>query len=138
MLNKVLFIDDDSVALMINRKLVEKSLFAKETMTALNGKRALDYYLALLQCANEEISYPRLVFLDLNMPVMDGWDFLEEFSKSVFPHFNQTKIVVLSSSINPEDLERSRKYSMVIEFIPKPVTFELLKRLEKDFDKIWA
>ena len=135
MLNKVLFIDDDSVALMLNRKLVEKALFAKETVTALNGKLAMDYYLTLLEQPQQENCCPQIVFLDLNMPVMDGWDFMEEFSRSIFPHFNQTKMVVLSSSINPADLERTRKYPMVIEFIAKPVTIEILQRLEKELNK---
>lgn len=132
MLNKVLFIDDDNVALMLNGKLVEKANFAKETLTALNGKLALDYYSDLLE-SQGDTDYPQLVFLDLNMPIMDGWDFLKEFSNTFYPHFSGTKIIVLSSSINPEDLQKSKTFPMVIDFIPKPVSIEILNRLKNEF-----
>lgn len=59
---------------------------------------------------------------------MDGWDFLEEFSKPKFNSFNQTKVVVLSSSVDPQDIERASKYAMVVDFIAKPVTMEILER----------
>ncbi|MBC7915361.1 MAG: response regulator [Pyrinomonadaceae bacterium] len=90
MLSKVLFIDDDSVALMINRKLAEKISFANETITALNGKIALDYYSTLLLDTGKNSS-PELVFLDLNMPVVDGWDFLKKFSNTFFIVFCSDK-----------------------------------------------
>ncbi|MFD2161984.1 response regulator [Paradesertivirga mongoliensis] len=128
MLNKVLFIDDDSVALMLYRKLVEKSDFARETLTALNGRAALEYFSALME-DNTSQDYPKLIFLDLNMPVLDGWDFLKEFSSPLYSPFKSAKIIILSSSINPEDLERSREFEMVIDFISKPVTIEVLEGL---------
>ena len=130
MLSKVLFIDDDSVALMLYRKLVEKSDFARETLTALNGRAALEYFSALLE-DNTSQDYPELIFLDLNMPVLDGWDFLKELSSPLYSPFRSAKIIILSSSINPEDLERSRGFEMVIDFISKPVTIEILEGLTK-------
>jgi CheY-like chemotaxis protein len=131
MLNKVFFIDDDSVALMLNRKLIEKTSFANEMITALNGKIALDYYQDLLNQPEVPEDYPNLVFLDLNMPIMDGWEFLEEFSKPAFKRFENTRIVVLSSSIDPADLHRSQQYSMVVDFVQKPVTVEVLERFQQ-------
>jgi CheY-like chemotaxis protein len=135
MLNKVLFIDDDSVALMLNGKLVEKTLFAKKTVTALNGKLGLDYLNKLLS-DQKHSTFPELIFLDLNMPVMDGWDFLDRFSDLAFPEGKQSKVIVLSSSINPEDLERSKNHAVVIDFIPKPVTVEILERLKERFSNM--
>lgn len=133
MLNKVFFIDDDSVALMINRKLAEKSLFAKEVVVALNGEIALNYYKELLENSTDENTHPDIIFLDLNMPIMDGWEFLEEFSKPVFDRFKNTKIIVLSSSINPQDLARVKQYPMVMDFVCKPVTIEILEELSKSY-----
>lgn len=134
MLSKVLFIDDDSVALMLYRKLVEKSDFARETLTALNGRAALEYFSALME-DNTSQDYPELIFLDLNMPVLDGWDFLKEFSSALYSPFKSTKIIILSSSINPEDLERSREFEMVIDFISKPVTIAVLEGLMIRFQR---
>jgi CheY-like chemotaxis protein len=130
MLDKILFVDDDHIALVLNRKLVEKTNFAKEIVTASNGETALEYYSQLLNSNIEPSQYPQYIFLDLNMPVMDGWEFLDRFAEPAFDAFRNTKILVLSSSINPQDVERSRKYSMVVDFISKPITAELLSKLE--------
>ena len=126
MLNKVLFIDDDSVALLINSKLMGKILPEAEMVQLSNGKEAITYYLSLLEYSEGTISYPELVFLDLNMPVMNGWDFLEEFSRPKFQRFDNTKVVLMTSSINPYDLERSRGFPIIMDFIAKPVNLELL------------
>lgn len=131
MLDKILFVDDDHIALVLNQKLVEKTNFAKSIVTASNGELALEYFSKLLQSKADPSQYPQFVFLDLNMPIMDGWEFLTRFAEPTYDVFRNTKIVVLSSSINPQDLERSKKYDMVIDFISKPITAELLEKLGK-------
>jgi CheY-like chemotaxis protein len=128
MLNKIFLVDDDSVAIMINKKLIEKVLPGIETVSALNGSDAIGCYESWLESQETTPAHPNLILLDLNMPIMDGWDFLEEFSKPKFKSFSQTKVVVLSSSIDPLDIERSKQYSMVVDFIAKPVTMEILER----------
>lgn len=133
MLNRVLFIDDDSVALMLNKMLVNKSNFAKETLTASNGRAALDLLSTLISEDQNSNIIPELIFLDLNMPVLDGWDFLHEFSQARYSAFQHVKVIILSSSINPEDLERSEQFDMVIDFIPKPVTIDILEGLKNRF-----
>jgi len=67
------------------------------------------------------------------MPVMNGWEFLDSFNTEEYSEFHQTKIVILSSTIDPADLERSKKYPMVIDFLSKPITKEMLEYLK---DKI--
>ena len=67
------------------------------------------------------------------MPVMGGWDFLDSFSTAEYSDFNETKVIILSSTIDPEDLEKSKKYSMVIDFLSKPISKEMLEYLK---DKI--
>ncbi|HNP33858.1 MAG TPA: response regulator, partial [Flavobacterium sp.] len=75
MLDKILCVDDDPITLMLCRKVVEKVEFAKEILTAENGQEAIQYFDMLCEeiKTNDSISYPKLVLLDLNMPVMDGW-----------------------------------------------------------------
>ncbi|HEY0054048.1 MAG TPA: response regulator [Pedobacter sp.] len=131
MLDKILFVDDDHIALVLNQKLVEKTNFAKSIVTASNGELALEYFSKLLQSKADPSQYPQFIFLDLNMPIMDGWEFLTRFSEPTYDVFRETKIVVLSSSINPQDLARSKNYDMVIDFISKPITAELLEKLGK-------
>jgi CheY-like chemotaxis protein len=64
---------------------------------------------------------------------MDGWEFLENFKTSTYEEYHNTKIIILSSTIDPEDLEKSKKYPMVIDFLSKPISKEMLEYLK---DKI--
>jgi CheY-like chemotaxis protein len=132
-MNKVFCIDDDTVALMLYKIMLNKSLFCSEIITALNGQEALNYYSNLLNSASEteKSEYPRLIFLDLNMPVMGGWEFLDNFSNSFFKHFEETKVIVLSSTIDPEDFEKAKQYPMVIKSLSKPLTRDMLKYIKE-------
>ena len=88
-----------------------------------NGKEAIEWlYRALLP--------PKIVFLDINMPLMDGWEFLEEFERLPEPTRNKCYVIMLTSSIDTSDIERARRYSSVIEFVSKPLTKDKLKLLE--------
>lgn len=131
MLERVLFVDDDPITLMLCKMVIKKASFSNEIVTAKNGQEALKYY-DTLKVANS-INKPQLIFLDLNMPVMDGWDFLEGFMADEYSDFHDSKVIILSSTIDPEDLEKSRKYPMVIEFLSKPISKEMLEYLK---DKI--
>jgi CheY-like chemotaxis protein len=128
MLETILFIDDDLITLMLCKMVISKASFSNEIATAKNGEEALKYFDAL-KTAHAE-NKPQLIFLDLNMPVMNGWEFLDSFNTEEYSEFHQTKIVILSSTIDPADLERSKKYPMVIDFLSKPITKEMLEYLK--------
>ena len=135
MLDKILCVDDDPITLMLCRKVVEKVDFAKEIIIAQNGQEAIQYFDALSEDIknDDSIVYPKLVLLDLNMPVMDGWEFLESFiSKGYQDVFTSTRFIVLSSSIDPYDINKSKTYP-VIGFLSKPVTKEMLENLKPQF-----
>ena len=132
-MTKIFLIDDDSVALMINSKLIERVLPGTKTVSALNGSDAINCYENWLDETEAIQAHPDLVLLDLNMPIMDGWDFLEEFSKPRFSPFSKTKVVISSSSIDPADLERSKQYPVVVDFIAKPVTMEILEHYKQQY-----
>jgi CheY-like chemotaxis protein len=129
MLDSILFIDDDPITLMLCKMVIKKSSFSNEIATSKNGEEALQYFNTLKQIdSNEEFKkQPQLIFLDLNMPVMGGWEFLDSFSTSDYADYNKTKVIILSSTIDPEDLEKSKKYPMVIDFLSKPISKEMLE-----------
>lgn len=128
MLDLILCVDDDPITLMLCKKVITKANFSNTIITAKNGEEALQYFNSILN--KEDNKIPNLIFLDLNMPVMDGWEFLDNFSLNKFSQVNSTKIVVLSSTIDPEDLQKSKKYPMVIDFLSKPITTNMLNYLE--------
>lgn len=131
-MNKVFFIDDDSTTRMICTSIIKKNSFAKEVVTAKNGQYGIDYYDSLLKSSEEEKNnYPELIFLDLNMPVMNGWEFLDEFMKNYLQDFPKTKVLILTSSVDPADQKRSTNYSIVIGFQSKPLTKKMLLDLSK-------
>jgi CheY-like chemotaxis protein len=106
---------------------ITKASFSKEIVTAKNGEEALKYFYTLKTTHSNK---PQLIFLDLNMPVMGGWEFLDSFSTKDYSDYNETKVIILSSTIDPEDLEKSKKYSMVIDFLSKPISKEMLEYLK--------
>jgi CheY-like chemotaxis protein len=134
MLDLILCVDDDPITLMLCKMVIAKSSFASEIITAQNGEEALNYFddLKLNNLGTEIKKYPSLVFLDLNMPVMDGWEFLDHFSKEEYTSaFKNTKVIVLSSTIDPNDIEKSKTYPMVLDFLSKPITKEIVENLKE-------
>ena len=133
MLDTILFIDDDPITLMLCKMVISKASFSNEVITAKNGEEALQYFDKLLNQSsvnNEENKTPQLIFLDLNMPVMGGWEFLDSFSTTKYSEYNAIKVIVLSSTVDPEDLKKSKKYPMVFDFISKPITKKMLEDIK--------
>lgn len=133
MLKLILCVDDDPITLMLCKMVISKSAFAGEIITAQNGEEALNYFdnIKLNNLGSEIVSYPKFIFLDLNMPIMGGWEFLDIFYKKDYAAiFKETKIIVLSSTIDPQDIQRAKSYPMVLDFLSKPITKEILEDLK--------
>lgn len=132
MFNQILCIDDDPITLMLCKKVITKSNFCNEIITSQNGEEAL-HYLNTIKTLNTK-NHPQLIFLDLNMPIMGGWEFLNHFNSAEYSEFNSIKVVILSSTIDPEDLEKAKNYPMVIDFLSKPITKTMLEYLRNKLE----
>ena len=132
MLDQILCIDDDPITLMLYKKAISKASFSNKILTFKNGEEALNHF-NVLKYSNSKMNFnlkPQLIFLDLNMPVMCGWEFLDHFITGDFAEFSTIKVVILSSTIDPEDMQKSKKYPMVIDFLSKPITPSMLEYLK--------
>ena len=124
-LKTILVVDDDDNWCFITKKILQKAGFGKEILTATNG---LEAYKMLQTMAADGDSLPDLIFLDIKMPVMDGFAFLDEVTKSADMDLSRTKIYICSSSFLAKDQERAKLYS-VSGFITKPLTLEMLNKI---------
>lgn len=115
----VMLVDDNDTDNFISKRIIEITKFAQRVEIKNSGKSALQY---LEQEQNNPENLPNLIFLDINMPIVDGFVFLFEFE--MFPDTvkNKCKIVILSSSDNKRDIEKIVDNEYVIKFITKPLT----------------
>jgi len=115
-------IDDDKIYVYGLKKLINIKQLCSNLIEFPNGKEAIDFL------ANPENidSLPDIIFLDINMPVMDGWDFMENYAK-IKPHLGKKIIVyMVSSSINDEDIRRAKNISDISDYVIKPVNADKL------------
>ncbi len=122
---RVLCVEDDAITIMFTRQILIKSNFTKDVLTARNGQEAID----LLSAAT--YSDLDLILLDINMPVMNGWEFLDEYTRHLKQKYPNTAVVILSSSVFSDDFEKADSYEVVAEFNNKPFTMEMVTRLKE-------
>lgn len=128
-INCVLLVDDDSGTNFINKMILEKSSFTKRIEIVLNGKEAIDFIKNNPNNGNikgQKIEQ-LLIFLDINMPVMDGWSFLEAFRDLTDEQKQNITIIMLSASLNPADKLKADNYSEISGFYSKPLSFGTVK-----------
>ena len=121
----ILLVDDDLVSSFLNKEILSRFGMKGQIHTAKNGDDALKFISAR---ENVTDSCPDLIFLDINMPVMDGFEFLAEFQKFPEEQRSSVDIVMLTSSSNTLDRERSEQYP-IKGYVNKPLTFENLKTI---------
>lgn len=125
---KIMVIDDDSTFLFIFRKQIEKTEEIEIVNESKNGMEALN---ALKSALDDRESWPDLIVLDLNMPVMDGWGFLDSYGDICSKASSNVPVCILSSTINQADFDRANTYESVKSFFSKPITSEQLHTMKK-------
>lgn len=133
MINKILCVDDDSISLTISKLLLKRTGFTNDVVTAVDGSDALDYFKDLFATSSVPVEdAPALILLDINMPVMNGWEFLEAYIPLFADKLPDTKVIILSSTIDPEDFSRAKKFPVVAQFVSKPLSVENLAELKEN------
>ncbi len=119
----ILLIEDDPITVMVCDRIIKMIGFGNHVQTKENGQEGIDY---INNAIKENKELPDIIFLDINMPIMNGWDFLEAFEAIKQQLIKVPRILILSSTVDPEDYKKAEKFSAVEGFISKPLTQEHL------------
>lgn len=135
MLGCILVIDDDEPTNFISRMVIEEAGCTRHLEIADSGRKALNY---LQKASVETVEHdnfilPDVVFLDINMPRMNGWEFLSEFKKLKNEGSAKPVIIMLTTSLNPDDKYRAENIPEVVGFENKPLTKEMIQQVIKKY-----
>lgn len=126
----ILLVDDDEINNFISIKLIKKALDNTSISSCLNGKFAIDQLVELQN--NTPESLPDFILLDINMPIMNGWEFLDEYKRLELDPLGKTKIYIISSSVFSNDINKAKSYPLVKNFISKPLSVDKIKEMFND------
>lgn len=114
-------IDDDNIFVFVLKKILEKNENFDQVLDFKNGEEVLNIL------SDKNNAFPNVILLDINMPVIDGWQFLEQIEK--LPNKEKLNVFIMSSSIDANDIEKSKSFSTVKDFISKPINNDKLNKL---------
>ena len=134
-LERLCVIDDDPVFTFLLRKMIEKEPVVSECFFFENGRDAINY---LTESKDQETRLPELILLDINMPILDGWQFIDEYAKLKPQLCRGITIFMISSSTDTDDYDRAMKTGYIDDYIRKPIyAAELQKIVHRVLSKKW-
>lgn len=125
-LNCILLVDDSKHDNFLHERVIREAECTEKVVPLESGRVALDY---LTTPENGKLSKPDLIFLDINMPGMDGWEFLEAYNELDKSQKGNVVVVMLTTSLNPDDKEKANRIDHIADFINKPLTVEALQEV---------
>lgn len=122
--NLLCIIDDDQLFRFGTKKLFQLKKYCNDFLIFKNGKEAYEYFSVALE---ENLPLPEVILLDINMPVMNGWQFLDSIVK--VENANRLQILIVSSSVDYSDIQKAYNHPLVKEYITKPIDLKKLKKI---------
>jgi CheY-like chemotaxis protein len=126
MMKRIFLIDDDPIFVFLAMKILETVDKTVKIDIFADGELAIDHLNAVRQI--KEL-LPDIIFLDLNMPVLDGWGFLEQYSVIYSGLIKEIKLYILTSSISPEDIAHASEYPLISGYLIKPMEKEKMEEI---------
>ena len=129
--HSIMLIDDNEIDNLINQKMIESASICDRIFVHTGAKSAIEFLknMEKLAIESKEGFLPEIIFLDIDMPLMDGFQFLDEFEKLSESTKEHSKIIMLTSSLNPLDMQKAKKNKLIVKYLNKPLSQENLKKL---------
>jgi len=127
LIKDIFLIDDDSLVNFLNQEIIKDAYPDKKVRCFESATEALEDIKENIKTSHCPL--PQLILLDINMPEMDGWEFLDEFNQLPKNFIKDCKVIMHTSSIDPRDIEKAKTYPAVIDYVTKPLTIQILAKI---------
>ena len=127
MIKDIFLIDDDALVNFLKQEIIKDSHPDKKVRSFESATEALEVIKEMLNTSDSKL--PQLILLDINMPVMDGWEFLDIFDQLPENKTKDCKIIMHTSSIDPRDIEKAKTYKAVVDYMTKPLNLQSLSKI---------